>query len=49
MAKRSGTGGGVVKILLGFVLAVVVLAAGMAAYLRWGSLPVAGRGQAVPV
>lgn len=41
MAKGRDAGGGFGKILLGMVLAVVVLGAGVAAYLRWGSPPVA--------
>jgi hypothetical protein len=41
MAKGRGAGGGFGKILLGMVLAVVVLAGGAEAYLRWGSPPVA--------
>jgi thiosulfate dehydrogenase len=42
MAKGGGNAsGGFGKVLLGFVLAVVVIAGGVAAYLRWGSPPVA--------
>ncbi len=41
MAKRGGSGGGFGKVLLGFVLGVVVIVAGIAAYVQWGSLPVA--------
>jgi thiosulfate dehydrogenase len=41
MAKGRGWGGSVGKVLLGFVLAVVVIAGGAEAYLRWGSPPVA--------
>ena len=36
-----GSGGGFGKVLLGFVLGVVAVAAGVAGYLRWGSVPVA--------
>jgi mono/diheme cytochrome c family protein len=41
MARGSGSGGGLGKVFLGFVLAWVVLAIGAAVYLRWGSPPVA--------
>ena len=41
MAKGRGWGGGLGKVLLGFVLAVVVIAGGAEVYLRWGSPPVA--------
>src|ERR1035438_8139042 len=41
MAQGRDAGGGFGKILLGMVLALVVLAGGVAAYLRWGSPPVA--------
>lgn len=44
MAKSTsgrGSNGGFGKIFLGFVLGLVVVAAGLAGYLRWGSLPVA--------
>jgi thiosulfate dehydrogenase len=41
MAKSKGSGGGFGKILLGFVLGLVVVAGGVAGYLRWGSPPVA--------
>ena len=40
MAKKSG-GGGFGKVLLGFLLGVVVLAAGAFLYLKYGQLPVA--------
>jgi mono/diheme cytochrome c family protein len=40
MAKRS-SGGGFGKLLLGFVLGIVVVAAAAAIYFRWGSPPVA--------
>jgi hypothetical protein len=38
---RQGGGSGAGKVLLGFVLGLVAVAAGGAAYLRWGSPPVA--------
>ena len=41
MAKGRSSGGGVGKVLLGFVLGVVAVAVGVAGYLQWGSLPVA--------
>jgi mono/diheme cytochrome c family protein len=41
MAKDRDAGGGFGKILLGMVLTLVVMAGGVAAYLRWGSPPVA--------
>jgi mono/diheme cytochrome c family protein len=41
MATSRGEGGGWGKVLLGFVLAMVVLAVGIGVYLRWGSPPVA--------
>jgi len=41
MAKGRDGGGGFGKILLGMVLAVMAIAGGAAAYLRWGSPPVA--------
>jgi thiosulfate dehydrogenase len=41
MAKVKSSGGGFGKVLLGFVVAVVVLVGGAAAYLRWGTPPVA--------
>jgi thiosulfate dehydrogenase len=41
MAKSKSSGNGFGKIFLGFVLGIVVLAGGAAAYLRWGTLPVA--------
>ncbi len=40
MAK-SKKGGGFGKVVLGFMLAFVAMGAGVAAYLRWGSPPVA--------
>lgn len=40
-ARRGSSGGGLGKVLLGFVLAIVVIGGGAAAYLRWGSPPVA--------
>jgi len=41
MAKSGAAGGGFGRIVLGFFLCVVVAVAGVAAYLRWGSPPVA--------
>lgn len=41
MAKSRGSGGGFGKVLLGFLLGVVVVVLGVAAYLRWGAPPVA--------
>jgi thiosulfate dehydrogenase len=41
MATRIGTGGGFGKVVLGFFLGIIVLVAGVAIYLRWGSPPVA--------
>jgi mono/diheme cytochrome c family protein len=41
MAKARSSGGGLDKFLLGFLLGMVVLIGGVAAYLRWGSPPVA--------
>ncbi len=41
MAKGKGSGGGLGKVVLGFVLAIVVMVGGVAVYLRWGSPPVA--------
>lgn len=41
MAKGRGSSGGFGKVVLGFVLALGMLAVGIALYLRWGSPPVA--------
>jgi thiosulfate dehydrogenase len=41
MAKARGSGGGFGKVLLGFLLGVVMIVGGVAAYLRWGAPPVA--------
>jgi thiosulfate dehydrogenase len=41
MANSSGSGSGFGKIVLGFLLAIVVIAVGAAVYLKWGSPPVA--------
>jgi mono/diheme cytochrome c family protein len=41
MATRTGSGGGFGKVVLGMFLGMILLAAGVAAYLRWGSPPVA--------
>ena len=47
-SRGSGSGGGVGKVLLGFVLGVVVVAAGLWGYLRFGALPVATGDKAFP-
>ncbi|MDR3745390.1 MAG: cytochrome c [Acidobacteriaceae bacterium] len=39
--RDSNRGGGTGKLLLGFLLGIVFVAGAAAAYLRWGSLPVA--------
>jgi hypothetical protein len=41
MAKSRAAGGGFGKFLLGFVVAIMLVAAGVAAYLKFGALPVA--------
>jgi thiosulfate dehydrogenase len=41
LAKGKGSGGGIGKVLLGFVLGIVVVIAAVAIYFRWGSPPVA--------
>jgi mono/diheme cytochrome c family protein len=41
MAKRSTAGGGLGKFVLGFVLALVLAVVSLAAYFRFGPLPVA--------
>lgn len=41
MAASRGTGSGFGKVVLGFLLGVIVVVLGVAAYLRWGSPPVA--------
>ncbi len=41
MAQGKGSGGGMGKVFLGFVLAIVVIVLGAAVYLHWGSPPVA--------
>jgi mono/diheme cytochrome c family protein len=41
MAKSRASGGGFGKFLLGFLVAIVLVAAGLAAYLKFGPLPVA--------
>lgn len=48
MAKSKSSGGGFGKILLGFVLGIVVIAGGVAAYLRWGAPPVATADEPFP-
>ena len=40
MAKGRGSGGGFGKVFLGFLLGVIVVVGGVAAYLRFGALPV---------
>jgi len=47
-AKSSSSGGGFGKVLLGLVLGVAVVVGGAAAYLRWGTLPVATADKAFP-
>lgn len=41
MANGRGSGGGFGKVILGFFLAIVVIAVGALVYLKWGSPPVA--------
>jgi thiosulfate dehydrogenase len=41
VAAGKGSGGGAGKVLLGFVLGIVAVAACAWAYIRWGALPVA--------
>ena len=41
MANGRGSGGGFGKVILGFFLAVVVIAVGALVYFKWGSPPVA--------
>jgi thiosulfate dehydrogenase len=48
MVKSKGNRGGFGKILLGFVLAIVVIVAVAAVYLRWGAPPVATADQPFP-
>ena len=48
MAKKSG-GGGFGKVLLGFVLGVLGVAAVVFAYLQFGALPVAVADKAFPL
>ena len=51
MAKSKGSrgsGGGLGKVVLGFVLGVVAVAGGVAAYLRFGAVPVATADKAFP-
>ncbi len=48
MAKgRGGNSGGAGKLLLGFLLGIVVVVVGVAAYLKWGTPPVATADTAV--
>ncbi len=49
MAKARGSSGGWGKVLLGFVLGVVAVTLGIAAYLRWGALPVATADKPFPL
>jgi thiosulfate dehydrogenase len=46
--KSSKSGSGFGKIMLGFLLGVIVVAGGVAAYLRFGALPVATGDKAFP-
>jgi len=48
MAKSRAAGGGFAKFLLGFVVGIVVLAAGAAGYLKFGALPVAVADKPLP-
>jgi hypothetical protein len=48
MAKGRGTGGGFGKVLLGFLLGVAAVVAGVAGYLRFGAPPVATGDKAFP-
>ena len=48
MAKKNGGGGGFGKLLLGFLLGVVAVAAAGFAYLKMGNLPVAVTDAAFP-
>ena len=48
MGKSGVSNGGFGKVLLGFVLAAVVMVGGVAAYLRWGSPPVAAADKPFP-
>jgi thiosulfate dehydrogenase len=48
MAKKNGSGGGVGKVFLGFLLGIVAVALGLFAYLKFGPLPVAVADSALP-
>jgi len=48
MAKSRSSGGGLGKVLLGFVLGIVVVAGVIAGYLYFGALPVATADKAFP-
>jgi thiosulfate dehydrogenase len=48
MAKGRSSGGGFGKLILGFVLGIVVVVLGVAAYLRFGAPPVATADQPFP-
>jgi thiosulfate dehydrogenase len=41
MAKKSSGGGGLGKVVLGFILAILILATGIFLYLKFGHVPVA--------
>jgi len=41
VAKGKGSGSGIGKVLLGFVVGIAVVVLGVAIYLRWGAPPVA--------
>jgi thiosulfate dehydrogenase len=49
MAKGRASGGGSGKIFLGFLLGVIAVAGGIAAYLRFGALPVATSDKPFPL
>jgi thiosulfate dehydrogenase len=49
VAKGKGSGGGMGKLLLGFVLGIAAVVAGVAMYLAWGALPVATSDKPFPL
>jgi thiosulfate dehydrogenase len=49
MAKRAGGGGGLGRVLLGFLLGIVAVAVGAWAYLQFGSPPVATADKPFPM
>jgi mono/diheme cytochrome c family protein len=49
MAKSRGSSGGFGKVVLGFVLAMVVLAVAVGVYFRWGPVPVATADKPFPM